>query len=571
MRMHWINQFYHFFIKNPSSKIHLVFLYRVVSLFLTSLFFLFGLPTTPLVLKLVIIISLCVASWIVTDLQKKHLHSKKILQMIVLTEIIGLTLLLLPTGGIDSPFFWYALNPVLVAASFLSPFFCWGILSFYLGIATFIANFNSSSSVLYILRENSSIYLVCLLITFLVMLYSGLTKELDLKASILKVQQEELLVVNRKLYERNDLYKETLEHIMSLYQLMESFSANESVEKLTKDITLSLKKCTQQDAVFFWISDLNRNISYISNTTNIQNIEQLIKHDWHIVSQNKNPMSHLFHNDLYWVRNIRTSKFVGLLGMKVNTSQDDKRTFLFNRTFEFIADLSEFMLERIHLDQTMNQLILIEEQNRIANEIHDNVSQKLFSIVYSLHSLQAKSNQLSQEQLNEEYDFLSKTANSTMKELRAAIYRLSSVKKSEVPFFLLIKNYLEEYSRLNNIKINYQFSGNESFYQSHLKIELYRIICEACGNSVRHGECTKLDIKLDFLEDKISLIIQDNGIGIVTDKVEKESNGKGIGLINIKNIVYSFGGTFSIKSNKSKGTVLAVSIPNITATQAIRN
>ena len=50
------------------------------------------------------------------------------------------------------------------------------------------------------------------------------------------------------------------------------------------------------------------------------------------------------------------------------------------------------MLERIHMDQMMDQLIIIEEQNRIANEIHDSVSQKLFGIVYSLivYKLKAK-------------------------------------------------------------------------------------------------------------------------------------------------------------------------------------
>ena len=61
------------------------------------------------------------------------------LSVSVCAETIGLTLLLLPTGGISSPFIWYALNPVLVAASFLTPLFCWGILAFYLGSATFIA------------------------------------------------------------------------------------------------------------------------------------------------------------------------------------------------------------------------------------------------------------------------------------------------------------------------------------------------------------------------------------------------------------------------------------------------
>jgi len=161
-------------------------------------------------------VSLGVAAWITTNLQRKYLGNNTILKSIVLTETIGLTLLLMPTGGISSPFIWYALNPVLVAASFLTPLFCWAALSFYLGSATLIAyTLFPSDNMIIILQEKSYIYLVCLLTTLLVRLFTGLTSDLDSKATVLKAQQEELLHVNKKLTEMNDKYQDTLEHIMS--------------------------------------------------------------------------------------------------------------------------------------------------------------------------------------------------------------------------------------------------------------------------------------------------------------------------------------------------------------------
>ncbi len=48
--------------------------------------------------------SLGIAAWIITDLQRRFIENNKILKVIVLTETIGLTLLLIPTGGISSPF-----------------------------------------------------------------------------------------------------------------------------------------------------------------------------------------------------------------------------------------------------------------------------------------------------------------------------------------------------------------------------------------------------------------------------------------------------------------------------------
>lgn len=559
--MSWTNQVYSLVTKNPSNKKHLILLYRYISLILTSFFFLLGTPQFPYVFKLGVIISLSIAAWILSDLQKKNIENQNILKVIVLTETIGLTLLLIPTGGITSPFIWYALNPVLVAASFLTPLFYWGVLAFYLFSATFIAfTVFNSGHLISIIQDNSYIYLVCLLSTFLVMLFSGLTKELDSKATILRSQHEQLLLVNQKLTATNEMYKETLEHIMSLYHLMDHFSSNKNPENLTSAITSALIKCTQKQHVFFWLIDLHGKNKYLSNTTTINHIEDEIKKDWHNFSHNKQPFINKLNGEYFWMKIVRTSKNVGVLGMKVKNDHEVKNTFLLNRTFEFMADLSEIMLERIHMEQIIDQFIIIEEQNRIANELHDTVSQKLFGIVYSLHSLQMNSNNISKNELNQEYRFLVTTANSSIKELRAAIYRLSSVKKGEKPFFVLVKNYLDEYARLNNIKIYHEFIGNDLLIPNRFKLELYRIICEACGNAVRHGECNVIDMRLSVTKDKISIFIQDDGIGIQL-KQPNDIKGKGLGLFNMQNVVNSFGGTFSLDGINGYGTIIQIEIP----------
>src|SRR4051812_25209099 len=146
---------------SPSSKIRLVLLFRYSSLLLTSFFFLLG-PQSPLVFKVLVVAALVVAAWILTDLQKKYVDNDQVLRLIVLTETIGLTLLLIPTGGISSPFIWYALNPVIVAASFLKPLFCWVALTFYLGSATLIAYLLfPSHSITVLFQDKSYFYLVC--------------------------------------------------------------------------------------------------------------------------------------------------------------------------------------------------------------------------------------------------------------------------------------------------------------------------------------------------------------------------------------------------------------------------
>lgn len=207
-----------------------------------------------------------------------------------------------------------------------------------------------------------------------------------------------------------------------------------------------------------------------------------------------------------------------------------------------------------------NQVIVIEERNRIANEIHDSVSQRLFGIVCSLHSLQAKSSRMTTEELNEELQFLSQSASTTLQELRAAIYRLSSAKNGDESLFVRLQTYLDEYARLYAIQIDCQLMGNDTSISNELKQALYQIICEACGNAVRHGRCSIIEIKLSLLDEKTVLEIQDNGIGIKLP-VDESHLENGFGLSNMKRLTHHFAGTFLISGVPGSGTKIHIDIP----------
>ncbi|MFS0689418.1 histidine kinase [Sporosarcina sp. 179-K 8C2 HS] len=561
-RMSLVNVFFLRMKKRPSNHMGLLLLYRYVSLGLTSFFFIAGMES-PLYFTVSVIVSLLIAAWIITDIQKRYVENHTMLTLSVCAETIGLTLLLLPTGGISSPFIWYALNPVLVAASFLTPIFCWGILTFYLGSATLIAyQLGGAAEWSQLLEENSYFYLVCLLTTFLVRLFSGLTKELASNAKVLKTQHENLLQMNQRLAETNEKYQETVEHIMSHYHLMDSFSAGKSPKLIIEEITHSLKTCTRSEVAFFWLTDLSHQDSHIAATSSPELIEAELKRKWKTVRGKKESFIDRLNDTPYGMKIIRTSNNVGILGVQIGYSQEEEKAFLQNQPFEFLSELSEIMLERLHMDQMMDQMIVIEEQNRIANEIHDSVSQRLFGIVCSLHSLQVKGRHMTNAELIQEYQFLSQSANLTLKELRSAIFRLSSTKRRDSPFLVRLKKYLDEYARLNDIRINYQITGEEALIPDKVKQALYRIICEACGNAVRHGACHNIELSLILDSEKTSLLIRDDGIGYSVHSDEGKAE-IGLGLFNIKSLVHSFAGTFSINGTREAGTLMEVEIPNV--------
>ncbi|WP_147055526.1 sensor histidine kinase [Sporosarcina luteola] len=527
--------------RNPSSNMGLLIFYRYVSLALSSIFFLMD-PQSVLGFKMGVIASLCIAAWIITDLQTRYAANSSIMKLTVIAEMVGVTLLLIPTGGISSAFIWYALNPVLVAAMFLSSLFCWGILAFFLSSATFIAYLNTGN-LAPIFEGQSYFYLVCLLTVILTRLFTGLTRE--------------LLHVNEKLTETNEKYQDTLEQVMSLYHLMDKFSSAMDVRKLMNEITASIVKSTKSKNAFFWLTDFNQQHSHFAIADNDHHIENKLKEKWPEIRGKRVPFVMELNGAFFGMKVIKTSYNICVVGVEM----ENNNVYPGNQPFEFLCELAEIMLEKLHMDEMMDEMIVVEEQNRIANEIHDSVSQRLFGLVCSLHSLKVKGGSMSSRELEEEYEFLSKTANSTIKELRSVVYRLSSVKKGETPFLVCLQKYLEEFARLNDIRIDYQMTGEEGFISEKVKQTLYRIISEACGNSVRHGKCKQIELKLTITERKAELSIYDDGIGFNPRQLT-EKKTPGIGLYNMHAMVNSFAGTISIDGQQGVGTDIHIEIPS---------
>lgn len=192
------------------------------------------------------------------------------------------------------------------------------------------------------------------------------------------------------------------------------------------------------------------------------------------------------------------------------------------------------------------------EKTRIAIELHDGVMNRLASTRLNLGILFHKNDEQTIQKCINEIDGIY--------EIEQEIRHIAHDLKSEVfneknSFISLLKEFVVTQNTVTNT--NYQLENDElidwNSISSSIKMNLYRIIQEACHNINKFAEAKTAIIRFVLDEKNLCLSITDNGKGF-----DPKTNSEGMGLKNIKHRVESLKGEFVITSKKNKKTTLNI-------------
>jgi signal transduction histidine kinase len=550
--------------KNRTAGERVSIIYRFSSWMLTSLFYLVGNAEGSIVHQIGIIVGLFIVSCIMMRCYMKYSANPDKLRIIILIEMLYISCLLVPSGGLESPFIWYALNAVLAAAYFLAPYFCWLNMFLYVTSALLVSFtlFNEKGhSFFRVTYENLYIILAFSLVVLAVQLLSTLAAEH-------KRQEEELRRQGMELMEANKKASELGNHIMSLYKVIEAFNIQSSPHKLPDTIAEYAAKLSGTDISFFWVKptveyESSINIKNPGNAHIADKINKDIGQAWQDIRRSAGVIRiSAGGHDFLAVTVKSNSRLYGLIGIECKSIESSGvMEFVSGKLLSFLSELSAVVFERIKLEEVSDHLMIAEEQNRIANEIHDSVSQRIFGIICAAHSISLKCGSMGVNELQNQMESVKDSASIAMKELRSSIYSLSSRKNGDRALSSSIREYADGISKLYGIEVDMDISGDGEAILLSLQKALYRIICEATGNAARHSMCRSIKIALDFQPLMTRLTIKDDGRGFYLDAI-KADNG-GLGLYNMKALVQSFRGQFKIYTEIGGGTEIDIVIPKI--------
>lgn len=538
-----------------------MFFYRYTSLIITSIFYLLSDLDHSIERKIFIVTCISISSIIINYLYIKNESSTSKIILLVLIETIGNSFILIPSGGLNSPYVWYSLNTILIASMKLNRKCCWINLFIYLFNSTYIFQYilGDRSNIINTITEQSNLILSFILITAIIQLISKYTKKIEDKSLKLTETNNQLMLANKTI-------KDNMNYVMELYQAAHMFSTQQNRNELIELIIDYGKKIIKTDTVVFLHSTKEGNKMIIESDGGCKNLEDKIASEiskvWDKIVDFEAPIKMQIKDKEFIFTCIRCNyKVYGILGIDITSRRTEIKYKETIEQLKFLTSLSSITLEKFELEQMNEGLLINEEQNRIANEIHDAILQRLFSISCGMFGLIKNLGMININQIETELNMIRCSINNVMKDLRSTIYGLSWKKDGLNNFIVNIENYIDEIETLNSIDIRFNVEGNHELLSMMQKKALYRIICEAIGNAVRHGKAKHIEANLIIGANTISLEIVDNGVGFETISLEKEEN-RGLGIKNIYQLVHSLNGMISLDSNLGIGTRIDITIPN---------
>ncbi|MGD9568099.1 MAG: sensor histidine kinase [Sedimentibacter sp.] len=214
-----------------------------------------------------------------------------------------------------------------------------------------------------------------------------------------------------------------------------------------------------------------------------------------------------------------------------NKQEKEKKDILYKELLDTHKRLKEYTDE-------VQRLSVIEERNRIARDIHDNLGHNMTALIMQLqmadHYLQSDSPK-SQELLANSIQ----TAKDSLKSIREVVETLRGKTTSLSPE-KAIQILVEEFSEKTGTEIELNIKGKVNINQEATNA-MYHILQEGLTNAVRHGNASKIWVNLIYTDQSITFSIKDNGIGAKTIK-------EGYGMKGIKERVNAFNGSVEFKS-----------------------
>jgi PAS domain S-box-containing protein len=220
-----------------------------------------------------------------------------------------------------------------------------------------------------------------------------------------------------------------------------------------------------------------------------------------------------------------------------------------------IANTVALAIENARLYARAREAATLEERARLARELHDSVTQSLYSIALFAEAARRLAMAGELETVQEHLGELGEAARQALKEMRLLVYELRQPALARAGLVGALRERLETVERRAGVEVEFSVEG-EGKPSPEVEEGLYRIAQEALNNALKHAHADSVRVRLRLAADSVELEIRDDGRGFDP----AESTG-GLGIPGMRERARALGGEFGISSAPGEGTAVRVRIP----------
>ncbi len=224
-------------------------------------------------------------------------------------------------------------------------------------------------------------------------------------------------------------------------------------------------------------------------------------------------------------------------------------------------DITDRKLAEEALASVGRRLIEAQEEERtwIARELHDDVGQRIALLAVELERRDHQAAGSLVDAPDESLQHARQCVFELGKDIQALSHRLHSSKLEYLGIVTASKSFCHELSEQRNVRITFKHSDMPTAIPKEISLCLFRVLQEALQNAIKHSGAQDFSVEVHGTQDGIRLIVSDPGIGF---DWRHAVNGRGLGLISMRERLHLVNGELSIQSEPGHGTSVLARVPH---------
>jgi signal transduction histidine kinase len=220
------------------------------------------------------------------------------------------------------------------------------------------------------------------------------------------------------------------------------------------------------------------------------------------------------------------------------------------------AAIAVDLSERVSRDSVRRVVEAQElERKRLARELHDETGQALTSILLGLKSVEQAT---ASEQDRARLTALRELVVTTLQGVRRLAVELRPAALDDFGLAPALDRLAETHRAHGSIELDVEVQlGEDERLPAEVETTMYRIVQEALTNVAKHADATRISILVTRKNEKVVVVIEDDGTGFDAGQVREEA----LGLAGIRERVALHGGRLRIETAPGKGTTVAAEVP----------